>query len=209
MHTNTYSEQGLAIRNRKLSLFEEGREAGALPSLLGFTTKVKFQERSLLETISGLIRARKHESVTIFLHDHELKYLALGLTYRFGFKDNLHFRVNADFQIDVSKLDLFAREVGLRFNAITNGDIDITRYKEINAQEFLIFVFHPESDFEQRAALQCFKKGNVGAIFVRDFALQGVKWPFLAYRDLGFELSETSDGFGHCFSLSSRLGGYK
>jgi hypothetical protein len=209
MGGNLYKEKDLSLSNRKLTLFEAGRESGAIADLFELNEKIRLQDRALAEIISMLVKSRKRELVNIVFFAEKIEFIKLVITYRFGYLDRSSIRLFSNSDLKIPSPSMFVSDVSNHYNDIITKTESFTEITKHCKSGFTIVLLPALSDGEQRSAINFFCEfGRQGAIFIKDFAVQGNKWPFMAYRDYGYELVESAEGFGYLYFLSEKIGGF-
>jgi hypothetical protein len=198
----SYRDPSLALRGRRFSLFDSGREVGALVGLFEKKKQVIWQRRALLDKLLVVTRARHKGSITYYFLIDDCGLYVSSMLFCFGARGGQSISIvnlesantASDCLLAVSIQDSFKHQIKtinqFEFNSLITGE-----------RGFSIFLVESEQVMEQCSILSAFSKGMSGLLLVENFSFVGSKFPVEEYRKLNLSISESADGYGECWSL--------
>ncbi len=201
---HSYRDSTLALKDRKLGVFEIGRDIGGwVEALHPKSSQVSWQSRSLLEKISGLCRARRNKPTVIINFDDQ-QHLLLRYVHVHFASQSKEIKVISTPVQRLSTTGLLTAEIDKCIDqCISSSSFSDVISANISKDEshFSIVVIPPgRPEIVRRVAVE-WVTGARGVILYRDYSYVKTPWPFDYLRDNNLVMIETADGFGECWSL--------
>jgi hypothetical protein len=201
-----YIDETLEIKGRKLVTYERGRDIGAWMELLvDKPLNLSWQDRSLLDKVSTLIRGTKVGIISLWTNDSNalalLRYIALSFPLQGPNKVDLSLpsayspvAATNDLQLDLDR--------HLKENIRIISSADLGGYKAVVPSTLTVFILNGQDTAGMIGAFTQIVRCTPCVIFIKDFSFYETKWPHDIVRSNGLSICETADGYGECWRIS-------